>query len=250
MTGQITDRLKINLKTLAQKAKKDDKALLYYDNSKSKINSIIRKNQLPNFITSYLWQNKIYKKELVRNQKILPEEIRKDIIDNCINSYTKNPWTSILRSFLKLHNPLDDEITTLINLPTNSCVALECWDIKLHQCHNLNFDIKLYDLIKTKLVNLNEYESKRIIGIISTILSQIPEMRMPLMYELLNNSYRLTALHLLKAVLKITAINDEVINFMLTNTNETVFKDIIKYAIHRQNISDNMIAKIYLAVNL
>ena len=137
MSGVTIDKNEINLKNLAIKARSGDKSFLYYDNSKSKINSIIRKNQLPKYVIEYLWQSKIYKKELVRNQKTLPQSIREDIIWNCLKVYKESPWTSILRNFLKIHSPTDKELSILIagsGDGGHDSIVLECWENKLDDC--------------------------------------------------------------------------------------------------------------------
>ena len=71
----------INFNILINKARKNDLTFLHYENSKTKINTIIRKNKLPDFVIEYLWQSKIYKKELIKHQAITPS-IRQDILTN------------------------------------------------------------------------------------------------------------------------------------------------------------------------
>ena len=75
------EKNEINFNILINKARKNDQDFLHYENSKTKINTIIRKNKLPDFVVNYLWQSKIYKKEIIKHQTITPD-IRQDIIKN------------------------------------------------------------------------------------------------------------------------------------------------------------------------
>lgn len=249
MTNGITiDKNEINLRNLTTKARKNDKTFLYYDNSKSKINSIIRKNQLPDFVIEYLWQSKIYKKELVRNQKTLPNFVREDILDNCITAYSQSPWTSILRNFLKFHNPSHADLGVLLEDSTNDSIILECWECKPLDCYELKYDSKLYNVIR-KNANKDGIIHKQMVNIISNVLLTIPDMQVPLLNEILSLSNEFLIRNLLTPVFKITAVNDFTVNYLLSHANKETFKDIIKYAMHRENISDSMMAKIYLATD-
>jgi hypothetical protein len=247
--GTTIDKNEINLRNLTAKAKKDDKTFLYYDNSKSKINSIIRKNQLPGFVIEYLWQSKIYKKELVRNQKNLPKFVREDILENCITGYSQSPWTSILRNFLKLHNPSSADLGVLLATPTHESVVMECWDCMPKECHKLGHDLVLYDVIRKNANSKDGMIHKQIVNIISNVLLTIPDMQKPLLDEILSLSNQFLIRNLLTPVFKITAVNDFTVNYLLSHANKETFKDIIKYAMHRENISDSMMAKIYLAID-
>lgn len=248
--GTTINKNEINLRNLISKAKKGDKSFLYYDNSKSKINSIIRKNQLPDFVIEYLWQSKIYKKELIRNQNKLPNIIREDILENCITAFSESPWTSILHNFLKLHNPSDAEIGVLIEPGPKShgSIVLECWESKPETCHRLGYDGLLY-AVMTNVTSKDDLTHKQIVNIISNVLLTIPEMQKPLLDEILTLNNEFTIRNLLTPVFKITAVSDFTVDYLLTHANRATFKDIIKYAMHRENISDNMMAKIYLAID-
>ena len=52
------EKNEINFNILINKARKNDQDFLHYENSKTKINTIIRKNKLPDFVVNYLWQSK------------------------------------------------------------------------------------------------------------------------------------------------------------------------------------------------
>lgn len=253
MSGTTVDKNLINLKNLSIKAKKDDKSFLYYDNSKSKINSIIRKNQLPDYIISYLWQSKIYKKELVRNQKNLPQEVRKDIIDNCLSALSESPWTSILRNFLKNHEPTGPEIMQLMNVPSSAKshngIILECWENVPYICFSLGMDNKFYNILRSEMANASDYKLRRIVSIMSNIINSIPEMRIPLMQTVLENNNEFATRQILVSVFKTTTVGDDVADYLLTHAKKSIFKEVAKHAIQRHNISENMIAKIYLAMD-
>lgn len=252
--GIALDKNEINLRNLFIKAKKGDKSFLYYNNSKSKINAIIRKNQLPNFVIEYLWQSKIYKKELIRNQKTLPQSVREDIINKCTTALVESPWTSILRNFLKFHNPTDKELQLLVGTPinklsgTHDSIILECWEAKPEDCHRLQFDDLLYSVIVRNSVK-NGSIHKQIVNIISYILTSLPEMQKQLLDEILSTGNDFVVRNLLKPAFKITPVNDFTVDYLLTHSHNDTFKDIIKYAMHRENISNNMMAKIYLAID-
>lgn len=240
------DKNKINIKELALKAKKNDKSFLYYDNSKSKINSIIRKNSLPKYVLNYLWQSKIYKKEIVKHQE-LSEEIRVDIIKECVNNYPDSPWVSVLKNFLKSHNPKDGELKTLIESGNNT-IVVECWDSKTINCFRINKQSELFEIIKNRTQYGNEYISKRITSIVINIFKDVPEMQISILDTILGIKNNFIIRNILEPVFRSTKINDDIVDHLLTNADVEAFKDIVRVAIHRNNINENMIAKIYLAI--
>lgn len=252
MNGKITTKYEINLKTLAKNARAGDKSFMYYNNSKPKINTIIRKNKLPDFIIEYLWQSKIYKKEIVRNQKHLPPSVREDIVYMCVRAYSNSPWTSILRNFLKSHNPTDAELMMLVsgggdNEHAHDSIVLECWDQRPNDCNRL----KLAKLLYPVIIRNSDKEGfhKQIVNIVSKVIEDYPELEKELFDNILSINNDIVIGSILIPVFKITKLNDFSVDYLLSHTSKAMFKTIIKNAMHRENISDNMMAKLYLAID-
>lgn len=243
------EKNEINFNILINKAKKNDQTFLHYENSKTKINTIIRKNKLPDFVNEYLWQSKIYKKEIIKHQ-ILTQNIRQNIIDNYTN--ISSPWPSIFIGFLKYHKPTKEELSLFLSVETytNAKVSLilDCWDLQPDMCLELGAEELLYDIIQNYSVTRNEHDYRRIVRIISYIISKMPTIRFVLLDEIVKTSDYLI-IKILEPALKSIYLDDDIINYLLTNLKKNIFKSLTKIAIHRDNISESMIAKIYLAID-
>jgi len=237
------EKNEINFNILINKAKNNDQAFLHYENSKTKINTIIRKNKLPDFVIEYLWQSKIYKKEIVKHQSLTPN-IRQNIIEN--HKTLNAPWPSILINFLKYHKPTKEEIS--IFLYGNVSLILDCWDLQPDICLELGADILLYEIIRKYSGTKNEHDFRRIVRITSYIISKIPSIRFNLLNEIIETSDYLT-IKILEPALKSIYLDDDIINYLLIKLKKDVFKSLTKIAIHRDNINESMIAKIYLMID-
>lgn len=253
--GKTTIKYEINFKSLIKNARINNKLFLHYDNSKSKINTIIRKNVLPGFVIEYLWQNKAYKKELIRNQKTLPPSIREDVVRSCIIAYSSSPWTSILRNFLKLHSPTQEELNILVNaggladgtFPGHDSIILECWEHRSYDSFTLGFDQMLLPVI---IRNIDKEEHhKQIVTVTSIIIEKYPTLIKELFDTILSVNNDMIVRQLLIPVFKVTKLNDFAVDYLLSHTKKPLFNSIIKNAMHRENISDNMLAKLLLALD-
>jgi len=255
------EKNEVNLKILYAKALKNEKSFLYYENSKSKINTIIRKNKLPDYVVEYLWQSKIYKKEVVKYQSLTPK-IREDIIKTSCTSYLKSPWTSVLINFLKEHNPTEDEVSYLLSnksltdsglSPTDvykqkMSIILDCWSMCPDICHKIDADEMLYKILNSTNAPMTEHNLRRIISAVSHIISKIPDMRMTLLGNIVKDSEWVIN-KILGPALKGIFIEDEIVSYLLKNLKSSTFKNLVKMAMHRENVSENMIAKIYLTID-
>lgn len=254
----MSTKEEVNLKLLTSKAIKNDKSFLYYDNSKSKINTIIRKNKLEDFVVEYLWASKIYKKEILKHQ-VLTNYIRKDVIYNCKHNYPSSPWVSVLKNFLKLHNPTKKELESLIrkdytpdtNKPRNKELVIMCWEVIPKKCYEFGFKEDFIHILKnimTFIYRTKNFDSNRLNYTIVSIFKSVEEMRIP-MLEAINTSVNSPLIiEVLLPVVKSVKMTDEVVDYMMTNYNKRVFKNLMKSAIHKENLSENMTAKVYLTL--
>lgn len=241
------DKNTLNIRELERKAGKGDKSFLYYDNSKSKINSIIRKNKLKPFVIEYLWKSKIYKKEIIKHQT-LSDSIRRDIIEQCINHYPDSPWVSILRNFIKNHNPTEHEMKSLLfSEKQTSNLVLECWETKPLLCYRIGAQDLLYNIISSSSKYRNEYVSRRMNSILIKIFNQIDEMQIEVTRVICNLKNSFIIRDILTPLFKTTKVQDNVVDFLISELDVQTFKLVINPAIQRSNISDNMMAKILLA---
>jgi len=238
------EKNEINLNILINKAKNNDIDFLHYDNSKTKINTIIRKNKLPDFVIEYLWQSKIYKKGIVKYQ-FLSLNIRQNIIKNC-NTFSA-PWPSLLINFLKYHKPTKEELNILL-YNNNISLILDCWDLQPDICLELGVDNLLYEIIKKSSSIKNEHDYRRIVRITSYIISKIPSIRFNLLDEIIKTPDYLI-IKILEPALKSIHLDDDIVNYLIIKLKGNVFKSLTKMAISRDNINENMIAKIYLFLN-
>jgi hypothetical protein len=253
MNGQISKN-ELNIKNLYQKAKENNKKFLYYPHSKSKLNTIIRKNKLHDLVVSYLWQSDLYKKELTKHQD-LSKEIRQDIIDNVLMNAQTTPWPSVFRNFLKLHNPTDDEITELFTRKTasddvKSNIYLECWELRTQQCSEMiNISDTFYPIMNDLYSYRSTYVVRRIHSICKTILTDVPSLRVDLIEEISKISIKTITLEILQPIFKSMKVSDELVNLLLRYIDRDIFKDIMQNPIAKNNISDTMLAKILLTVD-
>lgn len=234
----------INFNILINKARKNDLTFLHYENSKTKINTIIRKNKLPDFVVNYLWQSKVYKKELIKHQ-IITSNIRQDILNNYTNE--NSPWPSILIGFLKYHKPLKEELEPFFYTNSRISLILDCWDLQPDICLELGADSILYDIIRNYSTR-NEHDYRRIVRITSYIISKMPTIRFRLLDEIIKTSDHMI-IKILGPALKSIYLDDDIVNYLLIKLKKNVFKSLTQIAINRDNISESMIAKIYLAVD-
>jgi len=243
------EKNEVNFNILINKARKNDQTFLHYENSKTKINTIIRKNKLPDFVVDYLWKSKIYKKELIKHQTITPS-IRQDIIENYNNK--NSPWPSVLIGFLKYHKPSKEELSLFLQVEdintANISLILDCWDLQPDMCLELGAEKILYHIIQIYYTLRSEHDYRRIVRITSYIIFKMPTIRFALIDEILSTSDYIIV-KILEPALKSIFLDDEVVNYLLTKLKKSTFKSLTKIAIHRDNISESMVAKIYLTVD-
>jgi len=237
----------IQLKTLQFHATKQDVNFLNNPDNKRGIIKLIKKNKLNPSVIEYIWSNSKYKNEIIKKQT-LPTVIREDIIHSCQMSYSTYNWATILRNFIKFHSPTDEEYKKFLTSYRSNLMILELWNIVPRKCYELGGEEALYKIMLNNEVR-TQYALKRLHYLVVEIMKYVPEMHLPLIETIINVDDDSFTTKFLSPVFKATTVSDEAVNFLLKNLKTDTFKEIVKNAMRRGNISDIMLAKIYLAID-
>lgn len=237
---------------LVKAVKNNDTSIFNNTSIISPLKQIIRTKPLSSRIQNFLFKDVGYRKHVVKYQDKLSPKIRNFYIDNCADiGFTDHHLTFMERDDLTVEeaNKIHSIISSKKDYAAQHKVIINYFNYYFDLMYRTRTDDSVIEhAVKTLGVSTSR-EKKMGISIIANLLNtDLREFILSALLERHNQGYisSLLILDSFVSIFKLYEMCDEVADYIIENFSEENAKQIFKNALSRNNLSELMIAKVYL----